>query len=310
MDTAVETAVETPVDIASEETGAVQVEVEGDEKLEALKKSDESTKILEEIAKKQRDLKAHERLIERRKREAEESANKYKKYEELEALKSQNPLAVMEKLGLTLDDLLSAATSEGAAPKDKTTLEFEKMRAEIEEQKQQLQSIKEERQRLEQEKQYAELVKTIRDDLSASEDFEALNTWGNYDAVAAVMQKHFQETGDVLDAREAAQIVQDYLVEQSAPFFKSKMLREKYKQYFAESDKGSLEDVVGEVDTGAQNAINKTRVPQGMRRGTASRKTLSEAMRSQGAASGGEERQRLMTREEALDRAAKMIRWN
>lgn len=172
------------------------------------------------------ELKAKEDSI--AKREAEFAAKTVDKAPEGPSLKdraAKDPLGVMqEQLGLTYEQLTELVLNQDpnqAAYKS----EISALRAE-------LQAIRDESQKVRQEDQqtqYKNAVAQIRDDVSAlvktDEAYETIRETGSVDDVVELIEATFKEEGRVMSIDEAAQLVEDHLVEEAYKLTKLKKIQ-------------------------------------------------------------------------------------
>jgi hypothetical protein len=170
--------------------------------------------------------KEEKRLQEERKRLAEERKNpdfqEFLEFKKLKGSAKQDPLAILEKFGLSYDELTDYVIS-GKHTKDPSirTLEekIEKMEREARE-KEELQKKALEESQL---NNFKEQIKAKC--LEANDDFELVNIWGAHNLVYSVIQEHYDKTEEVLPITEAAKKVEAYLEKESEKYQGSKKLR-------------------------------------------------------------------------------------
>lgn len=232
-------------------------EVGEPEKIEEVQKEEveeieeEVKEIAEEEVEKQEDPKEDElissRMAELARREYEVVQEKKRIKEESEKYKSviegidelkKSPKRILEELGYDFESFTSTYLDEiDGKEKVKTAEEMVKELAEENNRKwQALEQEKQEAQRIREQEVIESYKKKIEIDLSSEENadkFELVNLKGAYDVVFDVVNQHFQKTeketgtGEVLDLQKAAQIVEDYFLEEAQTFLKSKKLAKK-----------------------------------------------------------------------------------
>lgn len=170
--------------------------------------------------------KEEKRLQEERKRLAEERKNpeyaEYLEFKKLKANAKNNPLEIMEKFGLTYDELTDYVIS-GKHSKDPSVRALEEKIAKMEAESRE----REEKTKKEiEQSQIAALNENIKATcLKASDQFDLVNTWGAYNLVYNVMQEHYNKTQEVLEIDKAAEKVEAYLEKESQKYQSSKKLR-------------------------------------------------------------------------------------
>lgn len=241
-------------------------------------KKEDAAKKFAIISRKEKELRLKELAL----KEKEAALAKYK---DLDKEVSSNPLKLLEKTGLTLDQLLEAAAKDGEAPTadDKITAIEKRIEAylqSVEEEKQTRLKADEESKKQQELKAQQEVIdsfkKNIENELKAKADeFELIIGEGAFDLVFEVINEHFEKTGDMMQTEVAASKVENYLEEQASKYLKYKKL----------SGKLSLEQT-----------------PQK----TPSMPTLNSAMSPK----TEPPKDRPKSREERLAEAAKLLKWS
>lgn len=170
--------------------------------------------------------KEEKRLQEERRRLSEQKKDPdYQEYLEFKKLKANakaDPLALMEKFGLSYDELTDYVIS-GKHTKDPAlrTLEekLERFEKEAKEKEENAKKALEEAQL----NNFKESIKAKC--LEKADDFELVNIWGAHNLVYSVIQEHYDKTEEVLPIEEAAKKVEAYLEKESEKYQGSKKLK-------------------------------------------------------------------------------------
>lgn len=137
----------------------------------------------------------------------------------LEYRLKKDPLTTLKEMGLGYDKLTELALNEG---KLTTDMQMQLMREELEGKfGSELQSLKkelEEREKREEEKKYEQTVQSFVEEITNyvnNEDkYEMIRANDSVDLVYSMIEDYYNETGRILDIQEAADQVEDYLVEE------------------------------------------------------------------------------------------------
>lgn len=170
--------------------------------------------------------KEEKRLQEERKRLAEERKNpdfqEFLEFKKLKAGAKQDPLSLLEKFGVTYDELTDYVIS-GKHTKDPSVRaleeKLEKMEREAREREESSKKALEESQL----NQFKEQIKAKC--LESADEFELVNVWQAHNLVYSVIQEHYDKTEEVLPITEAAKKVEAYLEKESEKYQGSKKLR-------------------------------------------------------------------------------------
>jgi len=159
--------------------------------------------------------------------------DEYKRYKDLEELKSKDPWAFAKQTNLDLDAVISGASRDGQPPSVEDQIKalndkissYEKL-----DQERQLKA-EQERQQMAVDTFRKKINSVIEADL---EKYEMLNLEDNKgDLVFDVINEHFEKTmseygqGDVLDIDKAAEMVENYLVNRALKYTQAKKLQSK-----------------------------------------------------------------------------------
>jgi len=151
--------------------------------------------------------------------------------EKLKALKStakQNPSEALKELGLSIDDILLSLADEPAQVEED---EISVLRREINEVKTSRQKEKDEQAKAA-EQAINEAVEAYKADtfkhIKADPDkYELIHNDDAYDVVWELMQQHHAQTGELLSAQDAADMVEEELYEKATKLLNSKKLSKK-----------------------------------------------------------------------------------
>ncbi len=282
-----------PAADAATETPAVETPVEGtipDPAAEQAPEQDDN-------------MSARFAALSRKEKYLQEQANSMKDKEaqfnsvtDLQAKVKENPLAVLEHFGISLDDLITSSLGEDAPP---ATVEsqIEKLRAEIEGYKTSQQEEKDNAIKAQEEADQNSITEAIAahqfkitDHLSQNvEKYELISLQGAQDLVWEVTEAHFDANeGQVLTPEEAADKVEAYLEEQ----VRKAMDLSRFKTETQEK-----ESVPFEVE--ATTVPQPTTKPQSQ--------TLTQNTASTSAPAQTEQH---VNREESKRKAANLLKWN
>lgn len=232
-------------------------------------------------------LKKKERMLREREREyhnrIKELESRAKIAEELD----RDPMAVLSQKGWTLDKLLErVATGEDPKPtvEDKVS-ELQKKLDQLEQAKQEAEAYAKAQAEQKVVAEYKNQIKTIVD--TGDQNFEAIRTLGAYDLVFTTAEQYYQENGEIPEIAKVAEAVETHLTKQLEMAFKLKKFESKRQPVTAETP---------EIKQSAQ--AQEKRIP-GAQTLTAQQTAVSKPPNSG----------KLLSPEESLREAAKLIRW-
>ena len=166
------------------------------------------------ISRKEKALLAREQAL-------KDSEAKYSKYGDLESQVKENPSAILEHYGLSLDDIIMNALGEDA-PEPTTDDRVSQLQKEIEAMKQSKLDEQDALTKKEEElaqndidvaiKSHKEQIMNVIND--NADKYELINLQDGQDMVWEVTEKHFGDTGLILTPEEAADKVEDWYTEQ------------------------------------------------------------------------------------------------
>jgi hypothetical protein len=145
-------------------------------------------------------------------------------YKKIKALKSEDPLKVLETLGLSLDEVVKAANSpRNIDPVAKKALEaVEKLQAELAEERD-----KAHKQKLTKVEQ--ELTANIQAEIKAGE-YDLIEQLQLSHTVREYMEEIYNKTGEITDIKDACAYVNTYLADNIKKVLNSKWLKEAEKK--------------------------------------------------------------------------------
>lgn len=238
------------------------------------------TKKFTALSHKEKELKQREAKLE----------EKLKEFQSADMLKSQlkeTPLKLLEEAGISYEDLTEMVLNEGSPTtemmlkkiKEESMSEIEKLRQEYIDDKKAEETAKYE-QTLENFQN--EIVSFVND----NEDYEFIRAQDRSDLVYEVIDLHHEETGRILDIKEAADAVEQHLYDKAKELAKIKKLGFKLTEEQQEQlDDSGIEDSSSKQENKSVTLSNEqtTQVPN--------------------------RREKKLTREESLNKAAALIRW-
>lgn len=150
----------------------------------------------------------------------------------LEYRLKQNPLEVLKSLGLGYEKLTELALNDGKLTPD---MQMDLMRQELDAKyAKELESIKSqlaERDKKAEEQKYADVVNNFKNSISdmvnKNDDYELIRANNAVEVVYDLIESHYNETGNILDTKEAADLVESQLVEEAERLFKLNKLKSK-----------------------------------------------------------------------------------
>lgn len=187
--------------------------------------------------------KEEKRLQEERKRLQEERKNpefsEFQEFKKLKANAKTDPLSVLEKLGLSYDEITDYVIS-GKHTKDSSVRALEEKLANMEKEAKEREEKAKKDLETAQLQQFQEQIKN--ECLKNPDDFELVNVWGAHNLVYNVIQAHYDKTEEILPVQEAAKKVEAYLEEESKKYQGSKKLRKLFGAPDPEANKQQQTD--------------------------------------------------------------------
>jgi hypothetical protein len=300
------------VEETTQEGSEEVIEVKADEKVEPAKKEEDSKFAAKfaALSRKEKALKQKEREIERRMKALESSQPKVQEQvqapvEPWESKLKKNPLEALKEKGYDLDTLIKLALNDGKLTPD---MQMQLMREELEngyktkfEEIEKKLTAKEQaeidRAKQEEEKRHQQVIENFKSELNdfiaeQAETYEQIHLEEAQDLVFEIIEKHYKETseideetgeiltpGQVLDMKEAADQVEEYLVERLQ------------KRLGSTKAKKLLESQLSKKEPNGEKKASVTLTNEQSQQATGTRT-------------------RVNSREESVAEAAKILRWN
>lgn len=149
----------------------------------------------------------------------------------LEYRLKNDPLGTLDKMGLSYDKLTQLVLNDGKLPTD---MQMELMRQDLDSKYgKEIEALKnqiEEREKAQEEAKYQETIDGFKYELNNfidknNEKYELISANNASDLVFEVIENHFKETEKVLSNEEAADAVEEYLLEEAKKLAESKKLK-------------------------------------------------------------------------------------
>jgi len=146
----------------------------------------------------------------------------------------QNPLKALEDMGLSYDKLTELALNDGKLTPD---MQMRLMREELEnDYKSKYKELEDriiEKEKNDEQRRYDEIETGFKNEIEAfvsskPEQFELIQANEAKDVVYEVIEEHYNETGKILDIKEAAEAVESYLEEEAEKLLKLGKIRSKF----------------------------------------------------------------------------------
>tara|TARA_R110002167_G_scaffold218671_2_gene423328 strand:- start:1342 stop:2205 length:864 start_codon:yes stop_codon:yes gene_type:complete len=190
------------------------------------KESEDFSRKFAALSRKEKAIRSRESEYEKKLAELEEklkaSDEKPKEVEvPLERRLRSNPLKALEELGLPYDKLTELALNDGQLTSD---MQMKLMREELEnDYKSKFEALEErlsEKDKVEEQKRYDNVQKNFIDEIGSfveknKEEYEFISVNKADNVVYDVIEEHYNETGRILEVKEAADAVESYLEEEA-----------------------------------------------------------------------------------------------
>jgi len=208
--------------------------------------------------------------------------------EELRKIAAENPRELLSRLDLDYQKLSEDILSGNKKPDDyKRDSSIDKLLTRIDQLESKLSKREEQEVVSNQETAYNNFVDEIRNFVETnSEDFELVHSREAHGLIAEVMQEHYNSTSQVMEYKQAAQLVEDHLEEEARSYFGSKKIAKKYRDSF-----------------GNEAESEATRQPD------TRPKTLSNSVAAGGPTTDGEVHSKPMSRDEHLEHLARSYKF-
>lgn len=185
----------------------------------------DATNRFRQIAREEARLQAQRRELKAQQAEYEKLRAQVAEIEKARAEAKRDPIAFMEKHGLTYDDVTQFVIND---KRPTPSLEVKEVRDELARAKAEIQEHfereAEARERAEQEAEearresYAQTIKEFKGDLGEfikgkGEEYELINLWGEHELVYNTIEQYHARTGKILTMKEAADVVEAHLLD-------------------------------------------------------------------------------------------------
>lgn len=231
---------------AATETAAVENSAEGTEQPNAINEESTEAQPQDDFAKKFAALSRREKSLRSKEQEYEQRLaelnaktdaliNKPQEEEATEELPleyrlKRNPLKTLEEMGFGYDKLTELALNDGKLPPE---VQMKLMREELEsDYKTKFEALEEKmkaKELAEQEQKYDAVVENFKKEIhnlvaSNTDQYELINASDSQDLVYDIISEHYNETQRILPIEEAAQAVEDHLLEEFKKYSNLKKL--------------------------------------------------------------------------------------
>lgn len=282
---------------------AGEAEISQDEqgKVEAApQKTEEEVKFEED--KKQWDsrfanLSRKEKAILQREQSIKDMSAKIEAYEKAQAGIKENPMAVLEQMGMSFDELVNHQLNIGQEPKELSA--DDKYRS-LEEKIQKMDEDRISREKNVEKENADRQVSSFKADIvdfieEKGEELSTIHTLGEHDLVFNVIEEHYNNTGEIMEVEEAAKGVEAKLQEMVLDVAKLP----KYKKLLG---LGSPQEVVKEEVVVSKEDSNQNDVRVKIPSPTLSNKSIASTTPSRTYSYDN--------KEESLKEAAKLLKWD
>jgi len=146
----------------------------------------------------------------------------------------QNPLKALESVGLSYDKLTELALNDGKlTPEMQMKLMREELETDYKSKFEDLENRLVEKEKGLEEQRYEDIKLGFQNEIesfvnSNGEEYELIKANEANDVVYDVIEEHYNETGKILDIREAAQAVENYLEEEASKLLNLGKIRSKF----------------------------------------------------------------------------------
>lgn len=205
------------------------------------------------------ELARRDKAIRQEKRRLAEEKARLARWQEAESLAKQDPLAVLERLGLSYEQLTERQFQRFAekAQKDDPNFRLKSIEDKIREYEEQAQRQQQEMKKAEVDRQLAQFKRQVADHVESNkEKFELVSAQRAHEDVYGLIEAHFAQTGEVMSIDQAATLVEQQLEEEAEPLLKAKKLRAKLG--LKEQDAGQTGDLDQKTE---RSGVKATAVP-------------------------------------------------
>ena len=228
-------------DVVSNQDSTESAAEEVEQSLEAAQepeKNDDFSRKFAALSRREKEIRAKEAEYEQRIAELEQRfvAQEPQKEPEIpfDVRLRQNPLKALESVGLSYDKLTELALNDGKLTPD---MQMKLMREELEtDYKSKFEDLENrlvEKEKGLEEQRYEDIKLGFQNEIesfvnSNGEEYELIKANDANDVVYEVIEEHYNETGKILDIKEAAEAVESYLEEEATKLLQLSKVRSKF----------------------------------------------------------------------------------
>jgi len=228
-------------DVVSNQDSSESAAEEVESSLEAAQepeRNDDFSRKFAALSRKEKEVREREAEYERRIAELEHkfTAKEPQKEPEIpfDVQLRQNPLKALESVGLSYDKLTELALNDGKlTPEMQMKLMREELETDYKSKFEDLENRLVEKEKGLEEQRYEDIKLGFQNEIesfvnSNGEEYELIKANEANDVVYDVIEEHYNETGKILDIREAAQAVENYLEEEASKLLNLGKIRSKF----------------------------------------------------------------------------------
>ena len=227
-------------DVVENQNSELDASEEVEQSLEEARETqrDDFSRKFAALSRKEKELRAREAEYEQRIAELEQrfAAKEPQKEPEIpfDVRLRQNPLKALESVGLSYDKLTELALNDGKLTPD---MQMKLMREELEtDYKSKFEDLENrlvEKEKGLEEQRYEDINLGFQNEIesfvnSNGEEYELIKANDANDVVYEVIEEHYNETGKILDIKEAAEAVESYLEEEATKLLQLSKVRSKF----------------------------------------------------------------------------------
>jgi hypothetical protein len=215
------------------------------------------------LARKERAIRSQQQALKQREEAFKAKESEYEsKYVPKERL-SQDTLGVLQEMGISYDQLTTALLNQG----NQEPPEIREIRAELKKLREEQTSTKKTAEES-QTKAYEQAITTIRNQakmlVDSNENFETIKATGSEEMIVDHIKEEFDKTGIVLSVEEAAQFIEDALVEDAFKYSQLKKVQARLnpapvEQEVAQKSEPQLKTLTAQVSASSKPMTNKER---------------------------------------------------
>ena len=228
-------------DVVSNQDSSESAAEEVEQSLEAAQepeKNDDFSRKFAALSRREKEIRAKEAEYEQRIAELEQRfvAQEPQKEPEIpfDVRLRQNPLKALESVGLSYDKLTELALNDGKlTPEMQMKLMREELETDYKSKFEDLENRLVEKEKGLEEQRYEDIKLGFQNEIesfvnSNGEEYELIKANDANDVVYEVIEEHYNETGKILDIKEAAEAVESYLEEEATKLLQLSKVRSKF----------------------------------------------------------------------------------